>query len=54
MREEWDFTGTPVQLWFIDRDTEKTKKFKNNGNRDKYMKRVARRKENELRNPDRD
>jgi len=48
-REEWDYTGTPVQLWFIDRDVEKErdvrlggkrpgakkgKKFKNNGNRD--------------------
>jgi GTP-binding protein len=50
MREEWDFTGTPVQLWFIDRDVEKLrdeklggkrpgskKKFKNNGNRDKKI-----------------
>ncbi len=44
MRESWDYTGTPIQLWFIDRDAEKTpeekqrfkgKKFKNNGNRDK-------------------
>jgi GTP-binding protein len=48
MRMDWDYTGTPVQLWFIDRDVEKErdiklggkkakagKKFKNNGNRDK-------------------
>ncbi len=35
MRESWDYTGTPVQLWFIDRDEDKPKKFKNNGNRDK-------------------
>jgi GTP-binding protein len=47
MREEWDYAGTPVQLWFIDRDVERErdiklggkrpgvkKKFKNNGNRD--------------------
>jgi GTP-binding protein len=41
MREEWDYTGTPIQLWFIDRDIEKQrdekfggKKYKNNGNRD--------------------
>lgn len=51
MRESWDYNGTPVQLWFIDRDVEKErdvklggkrpgatkgKKFKNNGNRDKF------------------
>jgi hypothetical protein len=42
MREEWDYSGTPIQLWFIDRDVEKERdekfggrKFKNNGNRDK-------------------
>ncbi len=39
MRETWDYSGTPVQLWFIDRDVEKETKFKNNGNRD-----IARRK----------
>lgn len=46
MREQWDYTGTPVQLWFIDRDVEKERdiklggktpkagrKFKNNGNK---------------------
>jgi GTP-binding protein len=51
-REEWDYVGTPVQLWFIDRDVEKerdvrlggkrpgakAKKFKNNGNRDSTIK----------------
>ena len=37
LREKWDYTGTPVQLWFIDRDEQKEKKFKNNGNRDKYL-----------------
>lgn len=42
MRESWDYTGTPVQLWFIDRDEAKEKKFKNNGNRDTS----ARRKKN--------
>jgi GTP-binding protein len=53
MRMEWDYTGTAIQLWFIDRDVEKerdiklggktskkAKKFKNNGNRD-----LARRRE---------
>jgi GTP-binding protein len=35
MRESWDYSGTPVQLWFIDRDEKEPKKFKNNGNRDK-------------------
>lgn len=39
MREQWDYTGTPVQLWFIDRDEEKDKKFKNNGNRDNNFRR---------------
>jgi GTP-binding protein len=52
MRMEWDYTGTPVQLWFIDRDVEKErdiklggktpkkgKKFKNNGNRDSSRRR---------------
>lgn len=34
MRESWDYVGTPIQLWFIDRDVEKPKEFKNNGNRD--------------------
>ncbi len=34
MREQWDYAGTPIQLWFIDRDVHKIKKFKNNGNRD--------------------
>jgi GTP-binding protein len=45
MREEWDYSGTPIQLWFIDRDVEKDRdekfggrKFKNNGNRDRAMK----------------
>jgi GTP-binding protein len=45
MRESWDYTGTPVQLWFIDRDEDKdkkVKKIKNNGNRDS----AARRKKN--------
>jgi GTP-binding protein len=55
-REEWDYVGTPVQLWFIDRDVEKDrdaklggkrpgskKKFKNNGSRDKNI-RFAQRK----------
>jgi GTP-binding protein len=28
MREEWDYAGTPIQLWFIDRDTVKDKKDK--------------------------
>jgi GTP-binding protein len=37
MREKWDYTGTPVQLWFIDRDEAKEKKFKNNGNRDNVL-----------------
>jgi len=35
LRESWNYEGTPIQLWFIDRDEEKEKKFKNNGNRDK-------------------
>ena len=39
MRERWDFTGTPLQLWFIDRDEDKPKKFKNNGNRDSQARR---------------
>jgi GTP-binding protein len=44
MRESWDYTGTPIQLWFIDRDEDKDKKkkFNNNGNRDSS----ARRKKN--------
>jgi GTPase len=44
MRESWDYVGTPVQLWFIDRDEgkDKKKKFSNNGNRDSS----ARRKKN--------
>ncbi len=43
LREQWDYTGSPVQLWFIDRDADKDphekkqKKFKNNGNRDRAM-----------------
>ncbi len=37
LREQWDYIGTPVQLWFIDRDPPPEKKFKNNGNRDKYV-----------------
>lgn len=55
MRENWDYTGSPIQLWFIDRDVEKerdsklggrpsalkSKRFKNNGNRDR-AKRSAR------------
>jgi GTP-binding protein len=53
MRMDWDYSGTPVQLWFIDRDVEKerdiklggktpkaSKKFKNNGNRDKTHKKM--------------
>lgn len=39
LREKWDYTGTPVQLWFIDRDAEKPKDFKNNGNRDRIKRR---------------
>lgn len=35
LRESWDYIGTPVQLWFIDRDEQKPEKFKNNGNRDR-------------------
>ncbi len=34
MRESWDYVGSPIQLWFIDRDVERPKEFKNNGNRD--------------------
>lgn len=48
IRMEWDYTGTPVQMWFIDRDVEKQRdekfggrKFKNNGNRDKQRKRQS-------------
>lgn len=41
MREKWDYIGTPVQLWFIDRDEPKEKKFKNNGNRDRVEQRNA-------------
>ncbi|HMT19141.1 MAG TPA: ribosome biogenesis GTPase Der [Candidatus Saccharibacteria bacterium] len=37
LREQWDYIGTPVQLWFIDRDPPPERKFKNNGNRDKYV-----------------
>jgi GTP-binding protein len=40
MRESWDYVGTPIQLWFIDRDAEPTKKFKNNGNRDRTIRRA--------------
>lgn len=40
MRESWDYTGTPLQLWFIDRDEVKEKKFKNNGNRDRTIRRA--------------
>jgi hypothetical protein len=39
LRESWNYEGTPIQLWFIDRDEEKEKKFKNNGNRDRTMRR---------------
>ena len=48
LREEWDYTGTPVQLWFIDRDadkdphakkSDKKKSFKNNGNKEKVQRR---------------
>ena len=35
LREQWDYVGTPIQLWFIDRDAEKPRTFKNNGNRDR-------------------
>jgi GTPase len=38
LRETWDYAGTPVQLWFIDRDEPKETKFKNNGNRDSRKK----------------
>ncbi len=43
LRENWDYIGSPVQLWFIDRDADKDpearkKQFKNNGNRDKVRK----------------
>lgn len=43
LREHWDYIGSPVQLWFIDRDADKDpearkKQFKNNGNRDKQRK----------------
>lgn len=43
LREKWDYIGSPVQLWFIDRDADKDpeareKQFKNNGNRDKVKK----------------
>lgn len=31
LREEWDFVGTPVQLWFIDRDVEKERDAKFGG-----------------------
>lgn len=37
MRETWDYTGSPIQLWFIDRDVEHKKEFKNNGNRDRVL-----------------
>lgn len=52
MRENWDYSGTALQLWFIDRDVEKErdvrlggktakagKRFKNNGNRDSSRRR---------------
>ncbi len=48
MREQWDYVGTPVQLWFIDRDADKDphakksakkKSFKNNGNKEKVQRR---------------
>jgi len=41
LREQWDYSGTPVKLWYIDRDANKNpyekkelkkKQFKNNGN----------------------
>ncbi len=40
MRESWDYAGTPIQIWYIDRDDTKDKdsKFKNNGNRGKTFK----------------
>lgn len=43
LREQWDYIGSPVQLWFIDRDADKDpdarkKQFKNNGNRNKTKK----------------
>ncbi len=31
LREEWDYVGTPVQLWFIDRDVEKARDAKFGG-----------------------
>lgn len=33
LREQWDYSGTALQLWLIDRDAEAPKKFRNNGNR---------------------
>lgn len=43
MREQWDFVGTALQLWFIDRDADKDPEdhkstYKNNGNRDRAKK----------------
>lgn len=47
LREKWDYSGSPVQLWLIDRDADKDPKeesrgkaFKNNGYRDKVRKRI--------------
>jgi GTPase len=37
MREEWDYEGTPIQLWFIDRDNVKKEKKIKNGNRDNFL-----------------
>ncbi len=33
MREEWDYVGSPIQLWFIDRDVEKIRDIKLGGKR---------------------
>ena len=38
LREQWDYSGTALQLWLIDRDAEAPKKFKNNGNRNQSHK----------------
>jgi len=64
MRGEWDYVGTPVQLWFIDRDVEKErdvklggkrpgskKKFKNHGNRDKNIRYAKRKAEEQDKGP---
>lgn len=27
-REEWDYVGTPIQLWFIDRDLDQPERIR--------------------------